>query len=480
MIVAWILYALLVGSLVAAAARGLERAFRLAGHPVRWIWAGAVALTLILVGVAPFRASLLAPQHSVAATSASMGTAAGAEDTSLAQQGPLAALNGARRDFDLWLQDALLVAESLVPAWLERGLVVLWLSLSGLLALVLWAAYRRVHRRLPDWPVLELHGVRVRVAPEVGPAVIGLRRPEVVVPRWLLSLSEPEQRLVLIHEREHLRARDPLVLLAACAGAVLLPWHPAVYWMLARLRLTVELDCDARVLSLGVPPRAYGTLLIDLAGRGSGFRVGTPAFADSSSHLERRLLAMKQPLPQLATVRGGALSVLALLGLLVACEAKLPTRAQVEEMDVAAAEQGARRASLLAHGDAEAMYTIDGSTASAEQARALLPDQIARIEIVKSSAPGERAQVRITTHALSDAPPPAGKAAVGITDVQEFNGIVLIDGVRADATAMRALSPERIKSVEVIKGPAASRAFVAPEAANGVIKISTHGGSAQD
>ncbi|MFP4622689.1 MAG: M56 family metallopeptidase, partial [Gemmatimonadota bacterium] len=49
----------------------------------------------------------------------------------------------------------------------------------------------------------------VRVAPAAGPAVMGLRCPEIVVPAWLLEASPEEQRLVVLHEREHLRAGVP-------------------------------------------------------------------------------------------------------------------------------------------------------------------------------------------------------------------------------------------------------------------------------
>ena len=79
--------------------------------------------------------------------------------------------------------------------------------------------------------------------------------------RWLLRRAPDEQRIVLAHEAEHVRARDPLLLAAGCAGVALLPWHPVSWWLLARLRLAVELDCDRRVLRRGVAPRVLEKIL---------------------------------------------------------------------------------------------------------------------------------------------------------------------------------------------------------------------------
>ena len=94
--------------------------------------------------------------------------------------------------------------------------------------------------------------------------------------------------------------------------------------MLRRLRAAVELDCDARVLSQGVRPRAYGTLLIEMAGRGPGLSLGAPALAGSPSTLERRIRAMNARLPRFARLRAGCLGALGLAVLAGACETRCP------------------------------------------------------------------------------------------------------------------------------------------------------------
>src|SRR5204863_333892 len=83
------------------------------------------------------------------------------------------------------------------------------------------AKFRSSRRR---WPETTLHGVPVRLSPETGPVVLGVLRPDVVIPRWLLEHDEVEQQLVVAHEAEHVRARDPLLLGAASMAMLLAPW----------------------------------------------------------------------------------------------------------------------------------------------------------------------------------------------------------------------------------------------------------------
>ena len=64
MIVAWMLYALLVGAFAAVGALAGEWACRALRWPTRWAWVGAMLLIDVLVAVAPFRA----PEAIVAVT----------------------------------------------------------------------------------------------------------------------------------------------------------------------------------------------------------------------------------------------------------------------------------------------------------------------------------------------------------------------------------------------------------------------------
>jgi len=57
---AWMLYLLLVGTLIALAARLLASAMRTFGLPTRWVWAGALAGVVVLAFVAPLAVAFFA------------------------------------------------------------------------------------------------------------------------------------------------------------------------------------------------------------------------------------------------------------------------------------------------------------------------------------------------------------------------------------------------------------------------------------
>jgi hypothetical protein len=347
------------------------------------------------------------------------------------------------------------------------------------------------------------------VAPNVGPVVIGVVRPEIVVPRWLLARAPHEQRMVVAHEAEHVRARDTLLLGAGCLVVAAMPWNPLVWYMLSRLRLAVELDCDARVLGGGAAPLSYGSLLIDVAASNSGARLGAPALADDSSHLKQRIMAMHATRPRFAIARAGAFGALALAALLAACEAKMPTSADVDAMDAASAERAATRLAML-KGDS-LIYLVDGEETEAEKANRITPDLIASIQVKKSPAPGgpnyiiidtkEHHPVRFDASMSDSEKVVARKAWVASHDgetagtpriMRKRDGsvdpmaklfkatsgtgakpLLYVDGVKKDADAIKSIDPNTIESVEVIKGTAAAAYVNDPDAVNGVIVIKT-------
>ena len=495
MIVSWMLYSLLVSALVAAAAWVLEEVCRLLGRPVRWVWIGAMAATLALVALAPLRTTTpgtLAFDEAVIRRTAPIA----AEN---ADAGLLAALADAAAAVRDLAGDVLHDTASFGARIPGEALAAGWIALTAALLVIAAATLLRARRERRRWPLHDVAGTPVRVAPRIGPAVLGVRAPEVVVPRWLLEATPEEQRLVVLHEREHIRARDPLLLAVGCLAAALVPWNPAAWWMLRRLRTAVELDCDARVLRHGVRPAAYGTLLIDMAGRGPGLTLGAPALAGTPSSLERRIRAMNVRIPRFAPARAGLLGVLAMGALVAACETALPTTAEVDRMDVRAAETQATRYRMVGD-DAKMTYFVDGKQVTAEEAHALTAGRIAQISVRKLN--DGTGTFTITTGAAREGAEPlrenvtilrsdtaggtririrgnhAEGASVGPIRIPagggNFEGLMVIDGRIADPGAMRSIPPSSIDNVEVIKGPAAARLYPNnPRAAHGVIRITT-------
>lgn len=497
---AWVLYVLLVGTLLAGGALAVDGILRRTALPTRWVWVSALVGIVFLSATALGREAPATPIQ-VRVTPDRIVTLAKAQPAN-AVVVVLARVGEAERSAVATLIAA---TSRRLPASALFGLSIAWAMTSTVMLLILVAVSRRVDRDRRTWPLAEVCGTPVRITSEIGPAVIGLSAPEIVVPRWLLDRSPDEQRLVIVHEREHLAAHDQLLTLGGLIVAAIFPWHPAVWWSLSRLRLAIELDCDARVLNRGVQPRPYGTLLIDLAGQCAGHRVGALALADRTSHLERRLLAMKNRQPRFTLVRTGALGAIAMLSIAMACEARLPTSAKVDKMDAASAERTAVEAKLLDEkAGQQVIYKVDGVVVTAAEARAIRSDHIASVSVAKSGAAAVKgdssayAVVNVRTSALNEridtlrarlsvsggVPTKIvfGKGSQRgtietehgtLTNSKGFTGLLFIDGVLAPSGSLAKLSPNEIASVEVLKGEAAAKVSTDPAAANGIIRITT-------
>ncbi len=319
---AWIAYMLLAGTIVAVAVLAVDAACRLAGWPRRWAPFGGLLLTIALAIIAPE-----STQQTSASIPFELSSFAVTENADIAPDAPVQIAS----PFSDAVTTVISAAErlpqvvaSLLPRRFESFYNGAWAAASTILFLLFLLVHVRFHRARRGWPVFNLHGTNVRLSQSAGPAVVGAFRPDIVIPRWLLQREREQQRLVLDHEREHVRMRDPLMLATAWTCALAMPWHPAVWWMLWRLRLAVELDCDARVLAHGTPRRSYGALLIELSQQSSGLPVGATALSDRTTHLERRLLAMNTHRPSFFRLRSTAFALLAIAMIVSACALKKP------------------------------------------------------------------------------------------------------------------------------------------------------------
>lgn len=482
MILAAALYLLAAGTLVAIGARLGEEVLRLLGRPARWAWVAALAVLVALVVAVPVRTGSVGGP-----TAASVPTPLTPANVEVPRGRPsllertIAAARGALDD---GVRRVAAVARTASPAGAGAAFGYGWLAASAAALILLGRVYVQFHRARASWPRADLPNARVRVSDRIGPAVIGVLDPEIVVPAWFLGLDAAEQRAILAHERAHIEARDPLLLAFGCLVVALLPWHPAAWWMLARLRLTTELDCDRRVLRRGFAARAYGTTLIDIAARCTRLPLGTPALADSTSHLERRLIAMTSRPVRFGRTRAVALAAVAGLTLLAACDVDLPTSAEIEQLDARAAEQPARR--LM--GTDSVTYFVDGIRVPAEVAASIAAERIASIDVSKHGEGRRTGEIRITTvaSARTDTATARVRTSEGsgtrmalrsespMRGSDVFRGLVFIDGVRASAEAMSRIAPDAIQSIEVIKATAAERLYPdEPLAKHGVIRVTT-------
>ncbi len=281
----WMPYAVAIGLLLTGAGVVVHALPAIRRRPRRWLWAGALAATAVLPAVLTLWAPAAPPVVAESAGSAVIG------------QADVVVMAGADPVTSPWTRWATTADRALRWGWLMASLgLVATLVVSG----------TRLGRRVARWPRTRLHGAWVRVGEVPGPAVVGVRRPEIVVPPWVLELPEADGRLILDHERSHLAAGDPLLMCAAWLMAAAVPWNPAVWIQLRRLRGAMEEDCDRRVIRNRpwADARRYGELLVDVGARvGPGASLAPAAFAEGGSHLERRLRTMFELYPPLSRIR---------------------------------------------------------------------------------------------------------------------------------------------------------------------------------
>lgn len=99
------------------------------------------------------------------------------------------------------------------------------------------------------------------------PAAIGLLKPAVVIPEWVMrELSTDEVNQILVHELAHLRRWDDWTNLAQQIIKAVFFFHPAVWWVDKKVALERESACDDVVLAEAAnSPRAYAECLTRLA-----------------------------------------------------------------------------------------------------------------------------------------------------------------------------------------------------------------------
>jgi beta-lactamase regulating signal transducer with metallopeptidase domain len=126
--------------------------------------------------------------------------------------------------------------------------------------------------------------VSIRVSDELRvPTAIGFMKPAVLLPAWALKdLSASELNAVLTHELAHLRRWDDWTKLAEKLISAVLFFHPAVWWIQARLGLEREIACDDLVLSTSGDARGYAECLVSVVERSrmrSGFALALAAIS---------------------------------------------------------------------------------------------------------------------------------------------------------------------------------------------------------
>jgi outer membrane biosynthesis protein TonB len=208
--------------------------------------------------------------------------------------------------------EAITAAASMIADGLDAWALACWMAGSLFLLIQLARSIVAIRRRRRSWKAQVVDGRPVLVSNDAGPAVVGVRDLRIVLPQWALGLEPQIRAVILSHEDEHRRARDPLLLLGALAGKALVPWNVGVWWQCRRLRLAIETDCDARVLRREQDVQHYGSVLVAIAERrGPRAPAIAAALTESMSNLERRITIMTTPTPRYARTTAAVLATLA-------------------------------------------------------------------------------------------------------------------------------------------------------------------------
>jgi bla regulator protein BlaR1 len=281
----WMEYAISVSLVLAIAALCAEHLARRRHAASRWYWLIAIT-TSLLIPTAMSSISIKVPQ---VLNSPVPEKVVALRQVTSAHFSPFTWIDVPMAPSRLETMDAVL----------KRG----WGAASLAMFLLLFVSAFSLRSKKRKWETGTVAGTEVYLSENIGPAVVGLIRPRIVVPVWLTQSSLAQQSAVISHEKSHIAAGDPQLLAISLCLIVLMPWNFPLWWQLRRLRCAIEIDCDARVLKGGHDFATYGETLIAVGERQSRYIGSVAGMSESRSFLERRLRIMtrKAVKPRLIT-----------------------------------------------------------------------------------------------------------------------------------------------------------------------------------
>ncbi len=257
--------------------------------------------------------------------------------------------------------------------------------LTGCIALLLrlgsgWVWLRRLRHRYsspatPEWQrrldalarrmgLTRLPQLRFCTAVE-GPLAHGWWKPAILLPGSLLTGMAPDLlEALLAHELAHIQRQDYLANLLQCLAETLLFYHPAVWWISAKIRSTREEACDDLAAKAIGEPRRLALALAEL----DLFQLPAPALGAHQGDLMNRIKRLLNPAPPRPLPVGllGALLAAAFLSPLMGSPApkapKEPIRVSAQllaRIDTLAAKEGIDPQLLRAMAWAESRFDPD-------------------------------------------------------------------------------------------------------------------------
>jgi TonB-dependent SusC/RagA subfamily outer membrane receptor len=498
MLITWMAYATLLGVAISAAAFAVEHIVAIWGGARRLVWVVALA-----AGVLTPLVIVVMTRDSPVPTNVSDGVQRITIGGSLFGGGSAVASNSAHAN----------VARA-IPLLdrMEKSAPKVWLLASTVLFALFLRASVTLRGRRAEWRTARVDGCDVLVAREVGPAVVGAWRPRIVFPEWALALGDDERMLMLHHEREHVTARDPLLLLVAALAIILVPWNVALWLIVRRLRLAVEIDCDARVLRTMNRPREYGMLLLAVGARHGTTLPYAASLAERKPFLERRIRAMTTMRPSHPVLASVVFGVVAIATTTLAAQAPRPEpivinaarRSAPKEAGDVDSAQASAIAPVTVHaqaGDSTVTTTtkprvkivdsvldstvkhdsvgVENSIQPAPSPTRVEPPEPMRVVMPSGDIPFPTIRAWIAKYQPEIASgQSAGALVTIIVDANDNYLSSTTDASPASANPVGKIPVDSIATIEVLKGAAAVATY-GNQASNGVIVVTTKGGHAR-
>jgi beta-lactamase regulating signal transducer with metallopeptidase domain len=270
-----LIHSLWLGTLIALAHAAAQPILRRRTANARYLAACAALLLFLAATAAAF---VLTPIPATIATSSAIQS----KQTITAAQSNITATAAATTSTDPLFSRA---AHTLDPAL--PFLSIAWLAGVALIAawqITAWRGVQRIKRAAT--PIVDtqttqlldnlaqlmnirraiplLQSARINV-----PTLIGFVAPAILFPAGLITALSPDQlRAILAHELAHVRRHDYLVNLLQTIVQTLFFFHPAAWYISARIRFEREACCDDLVIHrAGADPAAYAQSLLTVARR---------------------------------------------------------------------------------------------------------------------------------------------------------------------------------------------------------------------
>jgi bla regulator protein blaR1 len=151
--------------------------------------------------------------------------------------------------------------------WIPIAIVTLWAFGFFCVAVMRCHSWFRIRAAVrASTPINIAATIPVRSsATLLEPGVIGFLRPVLLLPEGILKqLTPPQLEAVLAHEQCHVRRRDNLTSALHMLVEAIFWFHPAVWWIGAKLVEERERACDEAVLKLGSEPQIYAEGILNV------------------------------------------------------------------------------------------------------------------------------------------------------------------------------------------------------------------------